>query len=114
MMGLSGIEYRPLYAVLCPVIVAVLILVSGKRPNLRESWTIIGSVLLFLRKHKGLLTYSVACLLMAIFFAIRVPYWLVKAMFSKRDRNNHLLTAQTYITGTFRALMGARGLCTGR
>ena len=48
MMGLSGIEYRPLYAVLCPVIVAVLILVSGKRPNLRESWTLIGSVLLFL------------------------------------------------------------------
>jgi formate hydrogenlyase subunit 3/multisubunit Na+/H+ antiporter MnhD subunit len=48
MMELSGMEYRPLHAVLLPMIVAFLILVSGKRPNLRESWTIIGSILLFL------------------------------------------------------------------
>lgn len=48
MTGMLGIEYRPLYAVLVPIIVAFLILISGKRPNLRESWTIIGSVVLFL------------------------------------------------------------------
>ncbi len=48
MTGMLGIEYRPLFAVLVPIIVAFLILVSNKRPNLRESWTLIGSVLLFL------------------------------------------------------------------
>ncbi len=48
MTGMLGIEYRPLFAVLGPIIVAFLILVSNKRPNLRESWTLIGSVLLFL------------------------------------------------------------------
>jgi formate hydrogenlyase subunit 3/multisubunit Na+/H+ antiporter MnhD subunit len=47
-MGLFNIEYRPLSAVLWPIVAAVLILLSGKRPNLRESWTIIASVLLFL------------------------------------------------------------------
>jgi len=48
MTGMFGIEYRPLSAVLLPIIVAFLILLSNKRPNLRESWTLLGSVLLFL------------------------------------------------------------------
>ncbi len=48
MTELFAIEYRPFLAILCPTIVSFLILVSGRRPNLRESWTIIGSVLLFL------------------------------------------------------------------
>jgi formate hydrogenlyase subunit 3/multisubunit Na+/H+ antiporter MnhD subunit len=38
--------YKPVWAVICPAIVALLILVSGKRPNLRESWTLLGSAAL--------------------------------------------------------------------
>jgi len=48
MTELLSINYRPLLAILCPTIVSFLILLSGRRPNLRESWTIIGSILLFL------------------------------------------------------------------
>lgn len=48
MTDLLAIEYRPFLAILCPTIASFLILVSGRRPNLRESWTIIGSALLFL------------------------------------------------------------------
>ena len=47
-MELAAIHYRPLIALLCPLAVALLVLASKKRPNLRESFTIIGSSLLFL------------------------------------------------------------------
>ena len=45
---LAGIHYRPLIAVLCPLLVALLVLSAKKLPNRRESYTIIGSSLLFL------------------------------------------------------------------
>jgi multicomponent Na+:H+ antiporter subunit D len=45
---LLTIEYRPFLAILCPTIASLLILVSGRHPNLRETWTMIGSVSLFL------------------------------------------------------------------
>ncbi len=48
MIELLSIGHRPFLAILCPTIASLLILVSGRRPNLRESWTIIGSALLFL------------------------------------------------------------------
>jgi formate hydrogenlyase subunit 3/multisubunit Na+/H+ antiporter MnhD subunit len=48
MTELFAIEYRPFLAILCPTIASFLIILSGRRPNIRESWTMIGSVLLFL------------------------------------------------------------------
>lgn len=38
------LEYRPLWAVLISLIAAVLIMCSDKRPNLRETWTILAAV----------------------------------------------------------------------
>jgi len=46
MSNLFDLVNRPLWAVLCPLLVSVLILLSGKRPNTREAWTLLGSVLL--------------------------------------------------------------------
>ena len=43
MIDFFFIAYRPLLAVICPSVVAFLILFSGKRPNLRETWTLLGS-----------------------------------------------------------------------
>ena len=43
----TTLSYRPLLAILCPATAAVLILLSSKRPNLRESWTILAGVLQF-------------------------------------------------------------------
>ena len=48
MPDLLSITYRPLWALICPSIVSVLIIFSGKRPNLRESWTLSGSLILCL------------------------------------------------------------------
>jgi len=70
-----------------------------------------GSILLFCRKHKGSLAYSLACLLIASFFFLRVPYWLGMAIISGNDRKDHLRTAWVYIVGTLKALMGGRRLC---
>ena len=48
MTDLFSIAHRPVWALICPAIVSVLIIISGKRPNLRESWTLLGSAALFL------------------------------------------------------------------
>ena len=37
-------SYIPLFAILCPATAAILILLSSKRPNIRESWTIIAGI----------------------------------------------------------------------
>ena len=46
MSYLLDIANRPLLAVLCPLMVSVLILLSGRRPNVREAWTLLGSTVL--------------------------------------------------------------------
>ncbi len=46
MTELFSIANRPAWAVICPAVVAVLILVFGKRPNIREGCTLAGSVVL--------------------------------------------------------------------
>ena len=46
MADFFSIAYRPMWAILCPSVVALLILFSGKRPNARESCTLIGSIAL--------------------------------------------------------------------
>jgi formate hydrogenlyase subunit 3/multisubunit Na+/H+ antiporter MnhD subunit len=47
MADLFSIAYAPIWAMICPAVVALLILLSAKRPNLRESWTLIGGIALF-------------------------------------------------------------------
>jgi formate hydrogenlyase subunit 3/multisubunit Na+/H+ antiporter MnhD subunit len=48
MPDLLSITYRPVWALIFPSIVSLLIIISGKRPNLRESWTLLGSAALCL------------------------------------------------------------------
>jgi formate hydrogenlyase subunit 3/multisubunit Na+/H+ antiporter MnhD subunit len=45
--GLIVSSYIPLLAILCPATASILILLSSKRPNVRESWTIIAGILQF-------------------------------------------------------------------
>jgi multicomponent Na+:H+ antiporter subunit D len=45
---LIPIAYRPLLAILCPAIASIFIVLFGKRPNIRESWTMLASILQFL------------------------------------------------------------------
>lgn len=73
-----------------------------------------GSILLFLKKHKNRFVYALACLLVAIFFLLRIPYWLTRAVISRNDRASHIQRALTYFRGVRNALMGGRALCVER
>jgi len=70
-----------------------------------------GSILLFMKKHKSFLTYTLACLLVALFFFLRVLYWLVMAMLSRNSKSDDILIARTYLAGACKALLGAESLC---
>jgi len=48
MEQLIPIPYRPLLAILCPAIGSIFIVLFGKRPNIRESWTMLASIAQFL------------------------------------------------------------------
>lgn len=66
------------------------------------------SILLFMKKHKSFSTHVLACLLVALFFFLRVPYWLAKALFTHSSESKDLLIARTYLTGAYKALLGLR------
>ena len=131
MIELLSIENRPLLALLWPSAVALLILVSGGRPNLREGWTIIGSGLLFLTVismtptvlQKGPIEYQWFPLFPGIDFALNVDalglifattsscLWMLVSVYSigyMRSLKEH---AQTRFFFCFAlALLGAMGI----
>lgn len=47
MIGITE-SVQPLLALLCPALGSILILISGKRPNVREAWTLLASLFQFL------------------------------------------------------------------
>lgn len=75
-----AITYRPLWAVFWPSLAAVLILFSGKRPNLREGWTLAAGVCLFgtvlsmvpVVLKSGPIRFELFSLLPGVGFAFRV------------------------------------------
>jgi GT2 family glycosyltransferase len=68
-------------------------------------------VLLFFRKQRSRPAYWAACLLTALWFAVRIPAWGLKALLSRQNRANSLLLARTYAKGCVKSLGGWRGLC---
>ncbi|MDJ0828855.1 MAG: proton-conducting transporter membrane subunit, partial [Desulfobacterales bacterium] len=46
MTELLSISNRPTWAIICPAVVALLIMLSKNRPNIREGWTLLGSTIL--------------------------------------------------------------------
>ncbi len=131
MIDLFSIAARPVWAVICPAIVALLILFSGKRPNLRESWTLLGSAILFYLVlsmtptvlARGPIHFSWFDLLPQVSFAFRADalglifattsscLWILVSIYSigyMRSLNEH---AQTRYYFSFAlALLGAIGI----
>lgn len=70
-----------------------------------------GSILLFIKKHRGRLAYVFACILVSLFFLIRVPYWLTMAFVSANNKCSSMERAKTYGIGALKSLIGARKLC---
>jgi GT2 family glycosyltransferase len=68
------------------------------------------SRVLYFKKHQGVFSYVIACFLLFLFFALRVPYWLVHALLSRETAGPDLNTAYLYFTGMVKTLRGWRGL----
>lgn len=64
------------------------------------------SILKFIRKHYGRLSHFIARLLVAFFFAIRLPIWLAVSFLHPRDRSTAAVKMQAYSTGIIGALFG--------
>ena len=69
-----------------------------------------GSRLIFFRKFRSRLKFSLACFLTGLFFVLRVPYWLIVAMLNKEQRNSSISTARNYLTGAWCCLVDWTGL----
>lgn len=67
-------------------------------------------VLQFICKHGTRARYVASCMLMGAFLAVRIPFWAMKAILSRRDRRNSWSRASTYARGLCRVMRGWRGL----
>lgn len=63
-----------------------------------------GSGLIFMKLHRNKLAFPLARLLAAMFFFLRVPYWLVRAILYKNERKKSIQTVGTYLIGGFYCL----------
>jgi hypothetical protein len=73
-----------------------------------------GSKLRFVHKHRPKVYYWATCVFTALFFAFRVPYWLMRAAISGTGRGDCFRVAWTYTVGSVRALRGWESLCVRR
>jgi GT2 family glycosyltransferase len=62
------------------------------------------SILQFIGKHRGRLTYRIACLLTALFLLIRIPVWLVRWLTGGRDCGTARITSAAYLQGIRKSL----------
>ncbi|OHB67100.1 MAG: hypothetical protein A2Y76_15600 [Planctomycetes bacterium RBG_13_60_9] len=70
-----------------------------------------GSILYFLKKHRGTPEYVLACALTAVFFLVRIPGWLLKGCIWGSERSRSWRVVRMYAAGAVGALRGYRGLC---
>jgi len=64
------------------------------------------SILQFMKKHHGPLTYRIACLLTVIFLAVRLPIWSVIALFQRAQNSEAAIKKRAYCTGIANILFG--------
>lgn len=69
-----------------------------------------GSILFFMKKHRSWAEYSLSCLLVSLFFALRIPYWFLRGILLQSERRVSFAVAGTYGKGALRSLFGADGL----
>jgi len=73
-----------------------------------------GSRLIFMRLHRSKLEFPVACFLTAMFFFLRVPYWIAMAALRKHKMKTSIQNAKTYLLGSFYCLTDWKNLLMNR
>ena len=71
-----------------------------------------GSLLQFINKHQPRWKYVLACLLVWLFCALRIPFWFVCFLFSRQDRKYNWGRMKMYAIGAWRIITaGGKALC---
>jgi len=73
-----------------------------------------GSKLIFVKLHRSKLEFPVASSLTAMFFLLRVPYWIAMAALHKHKRKTSIQNAKTYLLGSFYCLTDWKNLLMNR
>jgi hypothetical protein len=73
-----------------------------------------GSELIFMKLHRSGLAFRFACFLTALFFFLRVPYWLSIAAFKKNKGKSAFNTARVYMKCGFYCLADWKKLLMNR
>lgn len=83
---------------------------SSKAVSIEMTLQLRGSILLFIQKNRSALEYRLACVLVWLFFAVRVPFWTIAYAAKRSDLYRNKLSA--YMKGMHRLMFhGAKGLC---
>jgi len=69
-----------------------------------------GSKLIFMKLHRSRAAFPFACLMAALFFLLRVPYWLVMGGLRRNHRMMSVQNVGTYLLGGFYCFVGWRNL----
>ena len=63
-----------------------------------------GSKLIFMKLHRSKAAFPFACLMAALFFFLRVPYWLAVGLLRKKEGRKSIEHAVTYLIGSYYCL----------
>ncbi len=69
-----------------------------------------GSILIFMKKHKGTFAFYSARIFLASFFLLRVPYWFALGLMKSNEREKAFFRAKTYLLGAFYCLSAWKNL----
>jgi GT2 family glycosyltransferase len=68
------------------------------------------SILKFIYKHYGRTSYKIASLLSTLFFALRLPVWLIAFVFAPSQKNQAKIKLRAYLDGIRRILSKSKAL----
>jgi len=88
---------------------AEIIHLGGQSAQKRATTTVVQlrkSILQFMKKHHGPLTYRIASLLTVAFLAVRLPIWSVIAFFQRAQSSKAAIKKRAYWTGITNILFG--------
>ena len=83
---------------------------TTKQKTREFRWQLHGSILIFFKLHRSKPEFVLARFLTALFFLLRVPFWLCSGLVQRKDRRRAICTARTYIIGAWYCLVSWKKL----
>lgn len=77
-------------------------------------WQLQGSKLIFMRLHRGRLTFPLACIFSALFFILRIPYWFALYIFCAGQRKLAIENVGCYSRAAYYCLVSWKSLLMNR